>query len=116
MIPVREEPALQVVIYRITGRQGLLTVPDWVCRECDLTVAAVQMACRQAGLPGETVTVRPWLARIGEAWRHGARHPPVVLVNGLVYSQEVVPDVDRLTDYLRKLAAGESVSGGGSDG
>ncbi|MGC8488611.1 MAG: hypothetical protein ACP5QO_10395 [Clostridia bacterium] len=101
-----------IVIYRITGRQGLITVPDWICPECDLTVAAVEQACGAAGIPGAAITVRPWLIRLSEAWRQGARHPPAVLVNGRLYSQEVVPDVGELTAYLRRLAAEAASSGG----
>ncbi len=102
---------VEIVIYRITGRQGLITVPDWVCRECDLTVAAVEHACSAAGLPSEAVTVRPWLIRLKKAWDQGARHPPAVLVNGRLYSQEVVPDVGELTAYLRRVAAEAAASG-----
>ncbi|MDA8200095.1 MAG: hypothetical protein M0Z54_11845 [Thermaerobacter sp.] len=98
--------ALSIVIYRITGRQGLVSVPDWVCRECDLTVAAVAEACRQAHVPREAVVVKPWLTHVGEAWRLGARHPPAVLVGGHLYSQAVVPDVGALAAYLRR-AEGE---------
>ena len=44
--------APHVLIYRITGRQGAIRVPRWVCPECDLSVAAVRMALTQ---PASTV-------------------------------------------------------------
>ena len=94
---------MEIVVYRITGAQGWLTVPDWVCRECDLTVTTVQEAVRRAGIE-VTVTVKPWLTHLSEAWGLGARHPPVVLVDGRVFSQEVVPDVEQLAAYLRQLS------------
>ena len=56
----RPTAPFSIVIYRITGRQGLVSVPNWVCRECDLTVAAVAEACRQADVPQEAVVVKPW--------------------------------------------------------
>lgn len=102
----------EIVIYRITDRQGLVTVPDWVCRQCSLTVAAVEQACRRADIPPEAIDVRPWLVYLSEAWRQGARHPPVVLINGRLYSQEVVPDVGELTTHLRRLTEGSVPSGG----
>lgn len=107
--------AVKVVVYRVTGRQGILRVPEWVCRECDLTVAAVGQACARVGMPLETITVRPWLAHLGEAWRAGARHPPAVLVMGRVYSQGVVPDVDALTEHLRRTLDASAQRGGSTD-
>ncbi len=97
--------APHVLIYRITGRQGAIRVPRWVCPECDLTVAAVRMALTQAGLDGATVEVRPWLTHLGQALRDGARHPPAVLVDGLLVCQGRVPDVDMLVRHLREAAA-----------
>ncbi len=92
---------MHIVIYRITGQQGVVRVPDWVCRECDLTVRAVSRAVQEAGLSDETtIDVRPWLMHLGEAWRAGAHHPPAVLLDGALYSQEVVPDVKELRDRL----------------
>lgn len=92
---------MHIIVYRITGQQGIFRVPDWVCRECDLTVGAVSQAIQEAGLSDETILdVRPWLTHLGEAWRAGAHHPPAVLIDGALYSQEVVPDVKELRDRL----------------
>lgn len=99
---------LKIVVYRITGQQGPFTIPEWVCRECDLTVASVLKACRAADIPEDTVTVRPWLTHIGEAWRAGAHQAPAVLVNGELYSQKIVPDADKLAIHLKRLRAAES--------
>lgn len=107
---------MDVLVYRITGRQGKVTVPDWVCRECDQTVAAVQEASRRACIEGVRVVVRPWLAHVAEAWRAGARHPPVVMIDGLVYSQAVVPDPDRLAAYLRQLTGLAAPGTSGEEG
>lgn len=94
---------MEILIYRITGRQGLFIVPDWVCRECDLTIAAVLRACRAVGIPDDVVTTRPWLTHMSEAWRAGAHHAPAVIVNGKLYSQKVVPDADKLATHLQSL-------------
>lgn len=102
---------MEVTVYRITGKQGKVNVPDWVCRECDLTVAAVRRACEDAGVSQERITVRPWLARLREALGKGAYHPPVVLINGLVFSQGIVPDVAALTAHLRSEAARQGTAG-----
>lgn len=94
---------VEITIYRITGRQGWFTVPNWVCRECDLTVSAVLQACARLDIPHDTVTVLPWLPHLRQAWRTGAHHPPVVLIDGQVYSEEVVPEVGALTQHLRDI-------------
>lgn len=99
---------MKIVVYRITGQQGPITIPDWVCRECDLTVASVLRACRTAGIPEDKVTIRPWLTSIGEVWRAGARQAPAVIVNGEVYSQKVVPDADKLAAHLQRIRADET--------
>lgn len=106
--------SLKIVVYRITGRQGPLTIPDWVCRECDLTVASVLKACRAAGITENNVTIRPWLTHIGEAWRGGARQAPAVLINGELFSQKVVPDADKLATHLQRLRAAETESSAGA--
>lgn len=107
-----EGDILKIVVYRITGRQGPFTIPDWVCRECDLTVASVLKACRAARIPENNVTIRPWLMHIGEARRAGARQAPAVLINGELFSQKVVPDADKLAIHLRWLRTAETESSG----
>lgn len=102
---------MEVTVYRITGRQGYLTVPDWVCRECDLTVAAVRRACSEAGVPEGSVKVVPWLKQLRAALGEGAYHPPVVLVGGRVFSQGRVPDVAELAEHLRQGLASERANG-----
>ncbi len=67
-----------------------------------------------AGISEDTVTILPWLTHIGEAWRAGARQAPAVLVNGDLYSQKIVPDVDKLATYLQRLQAVETESVGGA--
>lgn len=93
---------MRITVYRITGQQGWLRVPDWVCAECDLTVAAVRAACAGAEVPEDAISVLPWLTNLRGALAQGASHPPVVLVDGEVYSQGVVPDAVQLTEFLRR--------------
>lgn len=99
--------SVNIVVYRITGAQGWFRVPHWVCPECDLTVAAVRQACREVGILPDAVIVRPWLVFLTEAWRAGAHHPPAVLINGRLYSQERVPEVAQLVHMLRQVKDGE---------
>lgn len=97
---------MEIVVYRISGSQGLFRVPDWICPECDLTIAAVEAAVKQSGLPYVVVTVRPWLQQLPRALKDRAMHPPVVLVDGRIQSQGVVPDPAVLAEYLRAHSTG----------
>ncbi len=96
---------LEIVVYRITGPQLLgLRIPERVCPECDLTVAAVRAAVRIAGVSDVRVRVKPWLTVLGEALRRGGWHPPVVTVDGIRFSQGVVPDPATLAAHLSAVA------------
>lgn len=99
---------MDVVVYRLTGRQVGFSVPDWCCPECELTVAAVRAAVERAGIAGVRVTVKPWLRALAEALRHGGWHPPVVVVDGRRYCQGRVPDVQGLAEHLKRCAQGRA--------
>jgi hypothetical protein len=93
-----------VTVYPFTGRQLFFTIPDSWCRECDLTVAAVERAT--AGRDDVRVEVKPWWNHLITVLRRGGWHAPVVMVDGRVFSQGVVPDVEALRGALG--AAGPS--------
>ena len=84
--------------YPMTGKQLFFTVPHRICEECDLTVRAVQRAT--SDLPGVEVRIRPWFRYLLGALRRGGWHPPIVTVDGKLYSQGVVPDVAELRAAL----------------
>jgi hypothetical protein len=46
------------------------------------------------------VRVRPWLRHLPEAVRRGGWHPPVVTINGKLFSQGVVPDAEALRQEI----------------
>jgi hypothetical protein len=51
------------------------------------------------------VEVKPWLRHAFDALRRGGWHPPVVSVDGKVFSQGVVPDAAALRERLRRQRA-----------
>ena len=87
-----------VTVYPITGRQLFFHVPESWCRECDLTVRAVERAT--SGLDDVDVRIRPWFNHLFEALLRGGWHAPVVTVDGALFSQGVVPDADVLRGVL----------------
>jgi hypothetical protein len=94
---------LEIVIYTIAGRQLWFHVPDSFCRECDLTMRTVEKVVGDLDDPSQVqVQVRPWLRHLPEAIRRGGWHPPVVSINGKLFSQGVVPDAGALRQEIKE--------------
>jgi hypothetical protein len=84
---------LRITIYKITGKQLLITVPQSYCEECDLSVEVAKKAAinmREKGI-NVAVVVKPWVNNIIPALLNGVWHPPGVLVQGKLVSQGIVP-------------------------
>lgn len=73
--------AVVIRIYVVTGRHGVLSVPERFCRECNLFVRAADAAAERADVP-VTVRVVSWWTRFLGALRYGGYHPPVMVVDG----------------------------------
>lgn len=82
------QPA-RLTLYRWAGKWGPFKVKI-PCGECTLTTDIVKdvVANELAGVPVE-LEVKDWLSHLIEATMKGARHAPVVLLNGRVISQGV---------------------------
>jgi hypothetical protein len=94
---------LEIAIYPIAGKQLWFYVPDSFCRECDLTIRTVEKVVGDLDDPSQVrVRVRPWLHHLPEGIRRGGWHPPVVSINGKLFSQGVVPDADALRQEMEK--------------
>jgi len=92
-----------VTIYPITGRQiGPLSIPHFLCEECDLTIRQVRRVVAGLGRDDIAVEIRPWLRHAFEALRHGGWHAPVVTIDGRVFSQGIVPDAEALRIALQQ--------------
>ena len=94
-----------IIVYYVTGRQlGPLSIPASWCEECDLTVRAVKEVLAEVDPDGRLGFVtRPWLRHAFSVLSKGGWHPPVVLIDGAVFSQGVVPDRDALRRSLAGL-------------
>ena len=101
------ERVCKVTVCPITGRQfWFLTIPHRLCEECDLTIRMVRGVIDDLGDQGPRVEleVKPWLRHIWDHLRRGGWHPPVVAVDGKIFSQGVVPDPDALRATLLEAA------------
>jgi glutaredoxin len=87
-----------VTVYPITGKQLFFHVPHSWCRECNLTIRAVQSIIE--GHREIELRVKPWWNNLFDALRRGGWHAPVVTINGKVFSQGIVPDPDALRGAL----------------
>lgn len=79
----------RLTLYRWAGKWGPFKVKT-PCGECTLTTDIVQdvLANELAGVPVE-LEARDWLSHVIEAIVKGARHAPIVMLNGRVISQGV---------------------------
>jgi hypothetical protein len=100
-----------IVVYRITGRQGLIDIPHRYCEECDLTVRLVQGVLDEIGESNVHLDVKPWLLYFWKPILRGGWHAPILTINGRIFSQGIVPNRTSLRNEIQWLrtGAGESV-------
>jgi hypothetical protein len=104
-----------IVVYYITGRQiGPLSIPHTWCEECDVTVRTVRSVIEEVD-PDQTLTfaAKPWLRHAVPALAIGAWHPPVVVIEGVIFSQGLVPDEFALRDRISTILANRPFRFGG---
>jgi hypothetical protein len=98
----KQDEAVQITVYIVTGRHGLLRIPEAFCRECHLFVHAVDEATDQIDVPVD-IDVVSWWTRFPWALRHGGYHPPVLVVGDRLMAQgEDVPSVDDVVRAIRE--------------
>jgi len=93
---------IQITVYRFTGKHGIFVIPKEWCQECDLLIALVQDVVKELPLSKKaTIKIRPWFLW---AWLplvlHGAWHAPILIINGKLISQGILPTRKELRDAL----------------
>ena len=94
---------VQITIYRFSGKQGLFTIPkDW-CPECDLLVDMVQDVVKELGMEEKVdLKIRPWFPWMWFVFlRYFAWHAPILVINGKLISQGIVPERQRVAGELK---------------
>lgn len=104
-----EDCDFEITIYRFTGSQGFFSIPKAWCEECDLLVAIVKKTVAQLGIEDKTkLEVKPWFLWFWQPiLTHFAWHAPILVINGKLVSQGIVPD--KLT-LIQALTPQQSVS------
>ncbi len=103
---------IEIVVYRITGRQGLIDIPHRYCEECDLTIIVARQVVDELGDPDVRLVVRPWLLWFWRPIWRGGWHAPIVTVDGWIVSQGVVPAREtllRAIEHARRRAVAVGV-------
>lgn len=110
-----EDPAIDPVdvrVYKFTGWQGIVKIPESWCRECDMFVRTADQAAEATDVPVQ-VEVIPWVTHVLGALRFGGYHPPVLVVDGERVAQgEDVPTVERVVDAIEQAATARRDGGG----
>lgn len=91
---------VEIKIYRFTGRQLFFTIPEFVCHECDMVIRLVNRIVGKMESELVTVHVYPWFNNILTSLKKGGWHPPVVMINGKIFSQGIVPDEQELEEKI----------------
>ncbi len=105
-----DNPRVNVTIYRFTGQHGPLQVAAHECEECDLSIALVNRLVQAIHPDCFEVEVKSWFLYFWEPLLKGGWHPPIIMIDGQIFSQGIVPDPEGLRSALiqaveRKLAA-----------
>jgi hypothetical protein len=79
--PAPDPEAIRIRLYVVTGRHGLVSVPESFCRECHVFARRADEAAAAVDHPVE-VQVLSWWTHVLGALRHGGYHPPVMVVGG----------------------------------
>jgi len=87
---------IEIKIYRFTGKQLFFTIPEFVCHECDLVIRLVNRIVEKIGDESISVQVYPWFNKIFSSLKKGGWHPPVIVINGKIFSQGIVPNEKEL--------------------
>lgn len=91
---------ITVDIYVVTGRHGILSVPESFCRECHMFTRRAEAAAEQIEADVD-VRVFSWWTRFLGALRYGGYHPPVMVVGGKRLCQgHDVPTTDEVVAAL----------------
>jgi hypothetical protein len=91
---------VHLILYKITGNQLFFNVPSNVCEECDLTVNVVKKILNEINDPRIKFEVKPWMNSLLTVLRKGGWHPPVLVINGTIFSQGIVPEEERLKEIV----------------
>jgi len=93
---------VNITIYKMTGKQLFFNVPEKICKECDLSVASVKSVAKKMNGNNINIEVKSWFNKMPQVLLKGGWHPPVVMINGKVFSQGIVPNIKELEIKIKQ--------------
>ncbi len=87
---------VHLTIYKVTGNQLFFKVPPKVCEECDILFNVTKRVVAEINDKRVTLEIKPWLNNLKSSLTRGGWHPPVLLINGEVFSQGKIPNAKDL--------------------
>lgn len=93
---------IYITIYRFTGSQGILKVPQKWREECDLLIASVRKAIAELRIENQVrLVIKPWAIWFWEPLiKYSAWHAPILIINKKLVSQGLVPSQETLVKVL----------------
>ncbi len=91
---------VNILIYKVTGKQLFFTIPSKVCEECDLMVGITKKVVNEINDERINIQIKPWLNNLFSSMVKHGWHPPVLLINGQVFYQGTVPDKKELEQKI----------------
>lgn len=96
---------VDIVVYVVTGRHGIIPIPEAFCRECHMFTRRADMAAEEVDVD-VNVSVRSWWTHFPWALRHGGYHAPVMIVGGKRLCQgHDVPTTDEVVAAIERSVA-----------
>lgn len=93
---------VDIVIYVVTGRHGILKIPESFCKECNLFYQAAKQASEDVDFE-VSISIRSYWTRFLYPLLKGGHHPPVMLMDGELVAQGYdVPDKEYLRDKIEE--------------
>lgn len=91
---------VKITLYRWAGSKFFLEIRSG-CEECDSSVQVIRDLLQTEFRCGAVVfETKNWLDNLFECLLHGGWHAPVILLNGKLFSQGVIPDRKQLSDKI----------------
>jgi len=95
------EEEVLIEVYVVTGKHGLLRIPESFCKECNMFYQAAKKASEQVDVEVD-IRVKSYWTRFLRPLLKGGHHPPVMLVDGRLVAQGYdVPDADAVLEQIQ---------------
>ena len=99
----KSDGKVKITIYEWAGKKGPFKITS-PCKECGVGIPLIKSLAKEidSGRGKVRVEVKPWLDNFFEVLWKGGWHAPIILVNGKIFSQGIIPDATLLRKTIRR--------------